>query len=181
MGILSKIRWRGKEIFECQGCGACCHYVFPLFLPDLELLERETNLSKMRSYIMVYLQQDRKPPEGIRLFLDAGDPERLPTERVPCPFLNEGNRCMIYESRPLACRRFPIGTEPDKGPCKYWTGRPNEEMGEADKAWEEEERRISKVGAADYYSKWLNLLYPKGYIPKRAIRKGVYWSSDSRI
>ncbi len=176
MRILSKIRWRGKPIFQCRRCGTCCHYVFPLFTPDLTKLEKATNLSKMRGYVKVYLSEGNKPPQGIRLFLDAGNPERPPTERVPCPFLESDKTCAIYDDRPLACRRFPLGTDPGKGPCPHWNGRPDQAMTDADDVWKREEREISKIGAAEYYDRWLQLLYPKGYIPKSAIRKGVYWS-----
>ena len=135
------------------------------------------NLSKIRSYVKVYLGQGKEPPAGIRLFLDAGDVDRPATERIKCPFLGQNNTCAIYEDRPLACRRFPIGTKVGDGACPHWNGHPDPEMSDADKKWKEEEKKISNLGAEKYYRRWLNLLYPKSYIPPAYIRKGVYWTT----
>jgi Fe-S-cluster containining protein len=181
MAPLSRLRSLGKPEFTCQRCGTCCLNVFPLFHPDLSRLENRINLSKMRGNIKVYLSQGQEPPKGIRLFLDAGDPSRPTSSPNRCPFLDSENACTIYEDRPLACRRFPIGDKPGgKGICKYWTGRPNEEMKGAERAWQEEERKIRKDGAENYYKRWLSLLYPKGYIPPSAMRQGVFWTDTRR-
>lgn len=183
MAPLSRLRTLGKPDFTCHRCGTCCLKVgvFPLFNPDLKRLENSINLSKMRSNIKVYLGQGQEPPKGIRLFLDAGDPSRPTNSEYRCPFLGDKFACTIYEDRPLACRRFPIGDRPvGKGVCRYWTGRPTPEMRDADRAWREEEKKISRDGAENYYKRWLSLLYPKGYIPPSAMRQGVYWTDTRR-
>jgi len=179
MRILSRLRYVHKPIFSCERCGLCCSNVFPLFRPDLVRLEKRINLSKMRAYIKVYLSQGETPPKGIRLFLDAGKADRDPYERVTCPFLGEGNICSIYEDRPIACRRFPLGTRTG-GPCPYWNGHPDDEMLRADEEWKREEKEIRKLGSENYYRRWLNLLYPKGYIPATSLREGVFWTTHSK-
>jgi len=182
MPPLSRLLSLGKPEFSCQRCGTCCRNVFPLFDPDLRRLERRTNLSRMRANILVYLSPGREPPEGIRLFLDSGDPSRPTSSPNRCPFLDGDNSCTIYEDRPLACRRFPIGDRTGgKGICKYWNGRPSEGMREAERSWKEEERRISREGAENYYKRWLSLLYPKGYIPPSSMRQGVFWTDTRRL
>jgi Fe-S-cluster containining protein len=178
--MLSRIRNIGKAPFVCQRCGTCCLNVFPLFRPDLVRLERRTNLSKMRSYIKVYLSPGEDPPKGIRLFLDAGQHDRYPTDPDRCPFLDGKNACSIYEDRPIACRRFPIGDKAEgNGICPHWNRKANPEMSEADEMWRNEEKAIARSGAEDYYKRWLGLLYPKGFIPKSSIRQGVFWTSRS--
>ncbi len=179
MGLLSGIRTIRKPVFVCQRCGHCCSIEIPLFRPDLTSLSSQVNLSKLRSFVKVYLSPGEKPPNGIRLFLDAGDPDRLPGERARCPFLVGENSCSIYESRPIACRVFPFGQKVG-GSCSYWNGRPDDEMIRAHKLFKEEEKKISKMGAENYYRRWLNLLYPKGYIRPSSIRKGIYWTENPR-
>jgi Fe-S-cluster containining protein len=180
MGLLPRVRSLGKPVFSCQRCGTCCHNVFPLFLPDLSRLERRVNLSKIRKYTKVYLSPGHEPPKGIRIFLDSGDADRLPQDKTVCPFLGEGNACAVYEDRPIACRRFPVGDRIGSGTCTNWNGKPDPEMASADKQWKEEEKKISKMGADAYYRRWLSLLYPKGYIPPAYIRKGMFWTTDRR-
>ena len=53
-------------------------------------------------------------------------------------------------------------------------------MGEAERAWRGEEKRIAREGAENYYKRWLALLYPKGYIPPSSIRQGVFWTDARR-
>ena len=175
MDLLTRVRSLGKQEFECEKCGRCCHLGVPLFLPDLASLNSRVNLSKLRSVVKVYLSPGQEPPKGIRLFLDSEDSGDGAVD-TRCPFLDENNRCSLYENRPIACRVFPLGQKVGKSVCPRWEGRPNDEMAGSNRLWREEEKKILKQGAENYYRRWLNLLYPKGYIPPSAIKQGVYWS-----
>ncbi len=177
MDLLSGLLALGKPTFVCNRCAHCCSNIsVPLFSPDLSAMSSRLNLSRMRASIKVYLSPGQQPPSGIRLFLDGGPSDRPPNESARCPFLEEGSVCSIYDSRPLACRRFPLGHKVSSGACPYWNGKPDHDMKSANKLWRMEEAKISRLGAEAYYRRWLNLLYPKGYIPPASIRKGVYWT-----
>lgn len=84
--------------YECDGCGACCR-TFPIFasLPDAR---REPRVAAEGRE----LPPDQRTAEWhYRLyplpFLEA------------CAFLDAGDRCDIYPTRPDVCRRFAAGSE----------------------------------------------------------------------
>lgn len=66
--------------FECKGCGECCSNFLPLTQEEIKLMKK---LSK----------KENKHP----LRQDWYN---------RCPFLNNNNKCDIYENRPLICREF---------------------------------------------------------------------------
>jgi Fe-S-cluster containining protein len=68
--------------FKCKGCGECCSNLLPLTVDeiiDLKFLAKGKESHK-RKYLNDYY--------------------------MVCPFLNENNRCDIYENRPWICKTF---------------------------------------------------------------------------
>jgi Fe-S-cluster containining protein len=63
---------------------------------------------------------------GKWLEVDDGEARRLEREvgalyrrlDLPCAFLGDGNRCTIYQDRPLACRTHHVVTDPAE--CSVW-------------------------------------------------------------
>lgn len=77
---------------DCKGCGNCCMESVGINLVEFiniynYLNERQNLKKKCLSRIIDYY------------FLEY-------TEKRPCPFKDENNRCLIYEVRPLNCRLF---------------------------------------------------------------------------
>ena len=73
--------------FKCERCGDCCR-TLPISLgwDDIERLYKEEGES----------------------FLDKLDDNAIENcLKTPCPYL-KGNKCMIYDKRPLVCRVFPF-------------------------------------------------------------------------
>lgn len=94
------------EYFECSYCGKCCSDgtinspIVPLTLSDVKSLYelgRHTLENFVDSHIRWKLRED--------CFHNYS---WLLTLATPCPYLNQDNRCDIYnEERPMACRTFP--------------------------------------------------------------------------
>jgi len=100
-----------------KGCSRCCHGLFDVSLPDaLSILQGFRRLSPDRRLTVVEaasaIQQHiiRECPEleepcflcGISE--DTIDKIADRVGEVRCPLLDEADRCMIYDYRPLACR-----------------------------------------------------------------------------
>jgi len=95
-GLEEVIRELHEEAFEeidCLACANCCRRVGPR-LSELDISRLGKALSMRRSEVEYsYLKRDE---DGDMVFRDH-----------PCPLLLEDNRCLVYESRPKACREYP--------------------------------------------------------------------------
>jgi len=81
------------EIVDCLDCANCCKSISPtLYDKDIERLAKHIKL-KPSKLIEKYLYIDE---EGDYVF-----------QKTPCPFLMPDNYCMVYASRPKACREYP--------------------------------------------------------------------------
>lgn len=84
------------EVFEeidCLECANCCKTTSPIFYePDIERVAKALKM-KVGRYIDSYLHKDTD-----------GD---YVLNQSPCPFLGYDNKCIVYESRPTACREYP--------------------------------------------------------------------------
>ncbi|HNV82509.1 MAG: YkgJ family cysteine cluster protein [Tenuifilaceae bacterium] len=85
----------GKEFekFSCLTCANCCKTISPII--TFHDVERMAKALRQKPSVIVdeYLELDS---DGDFVFRVA-----------PCPFLQPDNRCMIYGSRPKACREYP--------------------------------------------------------------------------
>ncbi len=79
--------------FDCLGCANCCKTIGPrLIEKDIDRLARHFKI-KSADFIEKYVNVDE---DGDFVF-----------NSHPCPFLMADNYCMVYESRPKACRDYP--------------------------------------------------------------------------
>jgi uncharacterized protein len=85
-------------MFECDGCGACCR-TFPIFA-DTADAARETRIEREGRRLPDHL---RTPRWTYQLF-------PLPFHERCC-FLDDGDRCTIYLTRPTVCCEFAAGSD----------------------------------------------------------------------
>jgi len=86
-----------RDNHKCIGCGKCCH-CSPIVLSgeDIRVMAFKLGMSPKdfkKQYTEVY-------PGNNKL-------SHFKQEN-PCAFLDENNRCKIYESRPAVCRAYPL-------------------------------------------------------------------------
>ena len=78
---------------DCLQCANCCKSISPiLYDKDIERLSRHLQM---------------KPSEFTGKYLDIDEENDYVFKETPCPFLLPDNYCMVYESRPKACREYP--------------------------------------------------------------------------
>jgi len=100
---MSPKSWYSKGLrFECTQCGNCCRnhgdytYVY-LIEKEVERMAHHLGLSQKR-----FLEDFCTEEEGwVSLRMDA----------EACPFLQEDNRCGVYEVRPKQCATWPFWDE----------------------------------------------------------------------
>lgn len=85
-----------EEVFSCTDClqcANCCKTTGPLFTrKDIDRISRHLKM---------------KPAEFEAEYLRIDEDNDYVLQQVPCRFLEEDNRCSIYDVRPKACREFP--------------------------------------------------------------------------
>jgi len=78
---------------NCLDCANCCKTTGPLFTPaDIQRISRIFKMSR-QEFADTYLKIDEDHDYVL--------------QELPCTFLLEDNRCLIYEHRPKACRQYP--------------------------------------------------------------------------
>ena len=85
-----------EEVFEeidCLECANCCKTLGPR-ITDVDIV-------RLAKYLKV------KPRKLIEDYLRIDEDGDYVFKEMPCPFLMPDNYCMVYESRPKACREYP--------------------------------------------------------------------------
>ena len=87
------LHYKYSDAIDCLQCARCCKSLGPR-IEDKDV-ERMAKAMRMKSvdFISKYLRVDE---DGDSVF-----------QSMPCPFLAADNYCIIYESRPKACREYP--------------------------------------------------------------------------
>jgi uncharacterized protein len=79
--------------FDCLNCANCCSSISPIVTEkDIDQLAKHFKL---------------KPAIFIERYLHIDEDKDYVFNQTPCPFLMPDNFCMVYESRPKACREYP--------------------------------------------------------------------------
>ncbi len=78
---------------DCLDCANCCKTTSPTFY--------ERDIDRLAKHLKV------KPSEFIEQYLKIDEDGDYVLTKAPCPFLDYENYCMVYESRPTACREYP--------------------------------------------------------------------------
>ncbi|MEQ9303730.1 MAG: YkgJ family cysteine cluster protein [Marinoscillum sp.] len=78
---------------DCLECANCCKTTSPIFqVSDIERLSKSLKM---------------KLPDFIETYLEVDDERDYVLKSSPCPFLGNDNKCIVYDSRPKACREYP--------------------------------------------------------------------------
>ncbi len=85
-----------EQVFQeldCLDCANCCSSIPPMLL--------RADISRISKYLGM------KPAKFEAEYLRIDEDGDRVMKTTPCPFLEEDNKCFIYEHRPKACRKYP--------------------------------------------------------------------------
>lgn len=95
-GLEKAFKLAHDDVFSrtrCLDCANCCRVAQPVFeKPDIRRISKHFGMTSA-AFIKKYL----KPDPDYEFF----------TKKLPCVFLNDDNKCSIYEVRPMGCRTYP--------------------------------------------------------------------------
>ncbi len=95
-GLDNQVHQLHDEVFEkidCLDCANCCKTTSPAIY--------ERDIDRLAKYLRI------KPSKLIEQYLEKDTDNDYVFRSAPCPFLDHENYCMVYESRPTACREYP--------------------------------------------------------------------------
>ncbi|MBL4592901.1 MAG: YkgJ family cysteine cluster protein [Flavobacteriales bacterium] len=81
------------EKIDCLDCANCCKTTSPAIY--------ERDIDRLAKHLKI------KPSKLIEQYLEKDTDNDYVFRSAPCPFLVHENYCMVYDSRPLACREYP--------------------------------------------------------------------------
>ena len=86
-----------RDNHKCVQCGKCC-YCSPIFLlgKDIRVMAFKLNMS-VKDFKKEYTE----------VYPGNGNLSHFKKEN-PCVFLDENNKCKIYDARPDVCRDYPL-------------------------------------------------------------------------
>jgi len=89
-----------KSLFKCKGCGNCCKICKNISWTkmDFDKISKYLQISHSELKRRYKFKFGKKEGREVRLMGD-------------CPFLNNENKCDIYEVRPHVCKQFPFTTK----------------------------------------------------------------------
>jgi Fe-S-cluster containining protein len=116
--------WQRYLNFRCTGCGNCCRGTHVL-ITDEDVRRVEQGTGKAAIDFVRFVPEDdvaleKRSPWWIRL---GSKRAALALKHRPggaCTFLDDENRCSIYEHRPVTCREHPFEPEvSDSGKLEF--------------------------------------------------------------
>jgi Fe-S-cluster containining protein len=81
------------EHIDCLECANCCRSLGPRLT--------DTDIKRLASHFKL------KSSDFIEQYLSIDEDKDYVFKAMPCPFLMNDNYCMVYKSRPKACREYP--------------------------------------------------------------------------
>jgi len=84
------------EVFDnlnCLDCANCCKSIPPII--------NELDVKRAAKFMGI------KPSEFKEKYIRVDEDQDMVMNESPCPFLENDNKCFIYEGRPKACREYP--------------------------------------------------------------------------
>jgi Fe-S-cluster containining protein len=108
---MAERNWRKYLQFRCTGCGNCCRDTVVL-LTDTDV-HRITDATgkKVEEFVRFFgegeVEMGKRDPMWVR-FSRRRAAMGLKWKKGHCIFLDDDNRCTIYEHRPVTCREHPF-------------------------------------------------------------------------
>ncbi len=81
------------EKIDCLDCGKCCSGLGPRIT--------DTDIERLADHLKI------KTSVFIQTYLRIDEDNDYVFKSMPCPFLMDDNFCIVYKSRPKACREYP--------------------------------------------------------------------------
>ncbi len=125
--FLRNIRKYGDKIKCGKGCSQCCNKIFSITLLDSFIIKKyfttlsEEEKSFLKNKARLYKEKSKAFKAEAKKDLDFIS---------PCPALDDEGSCMIYEARPVICRRFGTPIYDYKNPAKIYACELNFKSGE---------------------------------------------------
>lgn len=85
-----------EEVFEkidCLSCANCCKTLGPRI--------SDSDVSRLAKHLKM------RPSYFVDRYLKIDEDKDYVFKEMPCPFLMPDNYCIVYDSRPKACREYP--------------------------------------------------------------------------
>jgi Fe-S-cluster containining protein len=101
------------------GCHACCYHIVETTAVEAEIIRRYARVeldSKARLSVLTKIENgERYYPGPISFEENYSDhvTQKYLDSHIPCPFLFEQGLCMIYQVRPMNCRKHMVFSDPD--------------------------------------------------------------------
>ncbi|HVK60939.1 MAG TPA: YkgJ family cysteine cluster protein [Bdellovibrionales bacterium] len=101
--------WKDGVRFECQGSGKCCvsrgefGYVYLTKEDRVRMAQVLSAKLKKKVSTIQFMRQYCAKTDGVWHLKETENPE--------CIMLEGGNRCGVYEGRPVQCRTWPFWPE----------------------------------------------------------------------
>ena len=86
-----------KSLFQCKGCGNCCKLC-------KNVVWTKGDFDKISKYLQISHSELKRRYD----FKFSKRKDREVRLMGTCPFLNEENKCDIYEVRPHICKQYPF-------------------------------------------------------------------------
>ncbi len=118
----------GDKIKCKKGCYQCCHQIFRVTMADSYIIKKFLNTqspqfkSSLKERASEYIENNSSK--------EIAKADYYISPKFPCPALNEDGACMIYEARPVICRRFGPPVYDYKNPGKLFACELNFAEGE---------------------------------------------------
>jgi len=81
------------EEIDCLACANCCKSLGPRLT--------DNDVARLPKHLKM------KPSDFVQEYLQIDEDKDMVFKTMPCVFLLPDNYCMVYESRPKACREYP--------------------------------------------------------------------------
>ncbi|MBN2777528.1 MAG: YkgJ family cysteine cluster protein [Bacteroidales bacterium] len=91
--VFNELHDKAFTRIDCLDCANCCKSLGPRVT--------EVDIKRLASHLKI------KESVFVNTYLRIDEDKDYVFKSMPCPFLMNDNYCMVYKSRPKACREYP--------------------------------------------------------------------------